>query len=148
MNNSSTGNRNDGISRADRLTQSADGIIDGMSEKGAELGRKAEQAARSMAHKAADFTGSAESRTDDVIASVGGGLNHLADSVRDRAPASMASAASCVADTLQSGGNYLTHRGVSGMADDVTGMVRKHPMQSLWIGIGIGVLLGNALTRK
>jgi hypothetical protein len=46
-----------------------------------------------------------------------------------------------VAGALDSAGKYLQEEGVSGMAEDVTDMIRRHPIPALLVGIGIGYLL-------
>jgi hypothetical protein len=56
----------------------------------------------------------------------------------------LGSAASRVADTLDSGARYLEQEGLSGMAGDVTEMVRRNPIPALLIAVAVGVLIARA----
>jgi ElaB/YqjD/DUF883 family membrane-anchored ribosome-binding protein len=95
----------------------------------------------------AKYVGSQVAGTaDTVLSSVGQGLNSLAETIRDYAPSE--GAAESVAVGLQSGGDYLVQHGVEDIAKDLTDVVRKYPIASMWIGMGVGVLLGSALSRK
>ena len=57
----------------------------------------------------------------------------------------MGAAASKVADTLERGGHYLKEEGVPGMAEDLTGLIKRNPIPALLLGIGVGYLIGRAL---
>jgi hypothetical protein len=74
-------------------------------------------------------------------------MESLADTVRDRGPESglLGRATRGVADALEGSGKYLEEKNLSGMADDVTSMIKKNPIPALLIGIGVGFLLGRAL---
>ncbi len=54
------------------------------------------------------------------------------------------STASAVANTLDSSGAYLQEHNLSGMAEDMTHLIRRYPIQSLLVGIGVGFLLAKA----
>jgi hypothetical protein len=70
-------------------------------------------------------------------------LHSLAGTIRDRAPEEglVARAAGSVADILEGSGTYLQERGIAGAVDDLAVLIRRYPAQSLFIGIGIGLLL-------
>ena len=53
-------------------------------------------------------------------------------------------AASAVADTFQAGQHCVTDRGISGMIEDVTTLIRRHPYPALAIGFTIGLLIARA----
>jgi hypothetical protein len=72
----------------------------------------------------------------------------MAGTVREHAPSGvMGTAASRVADTLESGGRYLREEGLRGMGEDLTELVRRNPIPALLIGIGVGFLLAR-VTRS
>ena len=50
-----------------------------------------------------------------------------------------------VEQTYESSRDYVTHRGLSGMGEDVTDLIRKNPLPAVFIGLGIGFLLARAL---
>jgi hypothetical protein len=53
-------------------------------------------------------------------------------------------AASKVADTLDSGGRYLKEEGMTGMANDLTEMIKRNPIPALLVGVCLGVLIARA----
>lgn len=77
-------------------------------------------------------------------------MSEFADTIRDNAPksGSLGNAASAVADGLESSGEYLSEHGMGDIAKEFNQVVRRYPVQSLWIGLGLGVLIGSALSRK
>jgi ElaB/YqjD/DUF883 family membrane-anchored ribosome-binding protein len=130
-------------------------------ETGAQIGEKAREAAStvadkaknaasSAAHSATEFASTARDKADDAVASVGGGMKSMADTVRDRGPhgGMLGTATSRVADTIESGGSYLQQEGLSGMAADFAALIRKNPIPALFIGFGVGCLLGYAASRR
>jgi len=86
---------------------------------------------------------------DAGASAVGGGLKSLAGTIREQGPQEgvFGQAASTVAQGLETGGRYLQKEGLTGMADDVTEMIRKNPIPAVLVGVGIGFLLGQ-LTRS
>lgn len=111
---------------------------------------KAKSMASSAAHSASDFASTARDKADDAASSVGSSMQSLADTVRDRGPhgGMLGTATSRVADTLESGGRYLQQEGFSGVAEDLTTLVRNNPIPALFIGLGVGCLLGMVLSRR
>lgn len=103
-----------------------------------------------ISEKAQELGSDVVDKTDEALSSVGGKITNFAGSIRESASAqgTFATVAGSIADKLESSGHYLTTHGVSEMADGVTGIVRKYPVRSLWVGVGLGVLLGAALSRK
>ena len=96
-----------------------------------------------LENKAAD-------KTDSVLSSIGEGMNTLAGSIRENTPSEgvIHNAGESVAEGLNSTGEYLTHNGIENIGKEITGVIRKYPVTSLWIGVGVGVLLGNAMSRR
>jgi len=107
---------------------------------------KASEFASQAADKASDVASKAGEKADNAAASVGGGLKSLAGSVRENAPHSgmLGTASEKVAETLESGGRYLEDKGLSGMADDVAGLIKRNPIPAVLIGIGIGYLIARS----
>ena len=95
---------------------------------------------------ASDMAAGAGRKADSAVHSAGSGMQSFADTVRDRGPQAgmLGSASSAVADTLDSAGEYLESHGLSGIAEDVTNLVRRNPIPALLIGIGVGFLLARA----
>ncbi len=51
-------------------------------------------------------------------------------------------AAGNVADRFRGAGRYLRDTDLRGMSTDLNDMVRRYPLQSLLIGVGVGYLVG------
>jgi hypothetical protein len=59
----------------------------------------------------------------------------------------LGSASSSLARTLEQGGEYLEHEGLSGISKDLTNVIRRNPIPALCIGIGLGFILARAMRR-
>jgi len=110
---------------------------------------KAKQAASTVAEKAKDVAGAVGDKADTAVSSVGSGMQSLAGTIRDKGPSGgmLGSAASGVASALDSSGRYLEEQGLSGIADDMTNLIRRHPIPAILIGVGLGYLLAR-MTRS
>lgn len=106
--------------------------------------------ASNMASTVAEKTGQAASfvghKAKDATTAVGGGMESLADTIREHTPNSgvLGNAGAAMADTLESGGRYLQEHGLKGIGDDLTNVIRRNPVPALLIGIGIGFLIARA----
>jgi len=110
---------------------------------------KAKQAASSVADKARDVASGLGQKAEGAAEAVGSGMQSLAGTIRDRGPQGgmLGGAASGVASALDSSGRYLEEQGLSGIADDVTNLIRRNPIPAMLIGVGLGFLLAR-LTRS
>jgi hypothetical protein len=54
-------------------------------------------------------------------------------------------AGAAVADALERSGRYVEDRNIRGMADDFTEVIKRNPIPSVLIAIGLGFLAGRAL---
>jgi len=102
-----------------------------------------------VADKAQDLGAQAVDRADDATTTVGGKMTDVAQTIRDNAPASgpIANAAGTAADTLEQAGTYLKEQDLSDMRADVEGLIRRYPVQSLLVGLGVGYLLARSMRR-
>lgn len=111
--------------------------LDEAAASAGEAKRHAEGAVRSAAHRTMER---AESATD----AVGERLRSAGEAVRDKAER----AGGAVAHTLDSTGHYLQEEGLSGAATDLTVLIRRHPIPALFLGLGIGYLVAQAMSRR
>jgi hypothetical protein len=122
-----------------------------VAEKAEETAGTFGEAARNVASNVAQKAGEAASfvgkKAEDATAAVGGGMKSLAGTIRDKGPHEgvLGSAGSTVADTLESGGRYLEKYGLSGVGEDLTNIVRRNPVPSVLVCIGLGFLLARAM---
>jgi uncharacterized protein YjbJ (UPF0337 family) len=83
------------------------------------------------------------------IAAVGEKMGSLAGVIREKAPheGAAGTAATTVADKLDAAGSYLQAKNLDHMMSDLSGMIRRYPVPSLLIGLGIGYLLARGTRR-
>lgn len=114
------------------------------------LADKAKDAASTVGQKASDAASYVGHRADDATSSAGGGLKSLAGQVRQNAPREgmLGSAAGSIANALDHTGQYLEDQGLSGVAEDFTGLIRRNPIPALLIGVAVGFLLAKATSSR
>jgi hypothetical protein len=102
-----------------------------------------------LTEKAKEASGQAEDKTDKAISTVGEKMTALAGSLRAHAPhdGPMGSAASTVAEKLETGGQYLQESGVREITEDLAGVIRRHPIPALLAVFGVGFLIGMSARR-
>jgi len=116
-------------------------------EFGAQVADKAKEAMSSVGEMASHTATNLGKKADDLAASAGTEVRHLGDKLEEQGPhgGMLGQASHVVADTLRSGGRYMEEARLSGMADDMTGLIRKNPLTAVCIGVGLGFLIGRVL---
>jgi ATP phosphoribosyltransferase regulatory subunit HisZ len=111
---------------------------------------RAQDMAGKVGDRAKDMAHTAGQRAEDYVHRAGSAMEQLGDTIREHAPqgGTFGGVGSRVADNLASGGRYLQEEGISGLADDVTDMIRRNPIPALFIGIGLGYLVARATSRS
>lgn len=102
------------------------------------------------ARSTAEMTSSsAATKASQPISAVGEKIGSLADVIREKAPHEgvMGTAATTVADKLGAAGSYLQEKKLDHMVSDLSSMIRRYPIPSLLIGLGIGYLLAGRIRR-
>ncbi len=107
---------------------------------------KAHDLASSVANRASEFASDVGEKAESATSAVGGSLKSAAETIREHTPdvGFLKSAASGVANTLESGGRYLQEEGLSGMGEDLTNLIRRNPLPALMVGVALGFLLARA----
>ncbi len=143
------GNQDSG-SHADKAKEAAAGIGERMQDAANYIGEKAKSATSSAMHSAEDAATYVGKKADDGVHAVGSTLKSFGDTVRHQAPGrDMLKDGMCaVADTLENTGKYLEEEGISGMAEDMTNLIKRNPIPALFVGIGVGFLLARALSPR
>jgi ElaB/YqjD/DUF883 family membrane-anchored ribosome-binding protein len=113
----------------------------------ADQAKSAAQAVGDKAKQAGEFV---RDKADQGVSQMGKGMESLADTIRDRGPQSgmLGKATSGMADTLDTAGRYLDQQGVSGMVDDLTTVIKNHPLPAVLVGIGLGFMLARLTTSS
>jgi ABC-type transporter Mla subunit MlaD len=110
---------------------------------------KAAEVASDVRDKAQQAGEQAVARADAATTTMGEKMTDVAQTIRQKAPISgpVADAADTAADTLQRAGTYLQQQDLSDMRADLEGIIRRHPIEALLIGLGIGYLLARSTRR-
>jgi hypothetical protein len=117
---------------------------------GAAPANQAKDAATSVmqtAEGAATYVGH---KAEDATAAVGDGLKSLGNTLRAHSPHDglVGDASAAVANSLESAGLYLREVGLKGMAEDVTGLIRRYPIPALLVAVGADFLIARATTSR
>ena len=123
-------------------------------------GQEVKNAANDISQSAANAYGDAKAKAQELgtaaaekvggtTKAVGEKMSSLAGTIRESAPqeGTFGSAAQSVANQLENAGSYLQDKTFDNMARDVTELIRRYPMQSLLIGLGIGYLFSRRSER-
>jgi ElaB/YqjD/DUF883 family membrane-anchored ribosome-binding protein len=102
-----------------------------------------------MMETAKEVTKQVGDKADQATAAAGRGMQSVAGTIRENAPQEgmIGGAAQAVSSTIESGGRYLADKQISGMADDLTQLIRNNPVPALLIAAGVGFLLARAMAR-
>jgi len=104
--------------------------------------------ASTVANKTTDAASFVAQKADDATVAVGENISSLAGTIRNKGPHDgiLGAADSAVADTVACVGKEL-EQGLGAMTDDLTKTIRRHPVPSVLIGIGVGFLIARAFTK-
>jgi len=111
---------------------------------------KAREVASSVMERAKDTASNLGKKAEGGLESVGSGLTSAAGTIRENLPEEgmLHNVGTRVAEGLESGGRYIREEGFSGMADDLTDLIRRNPIPALLVGVGVGFLLARATTSR
>jgi len=103
-----------------------------------------------VADKARNAANMVSQKAEDATYSMGSCMTSFADTVREHLPKSgvLGSAGASLASTLDKGGRYLQREGLKGVAEDVTGMIRRNPIPAILVGFGLGAVLASITMRR
>lgn len=123
-------------------------------------GQEAENAKQDISQSAANAYGDAKAKVQVLgtaaAEKVGGAtkvvgekMSSLAGTIRENVPqeGTIGSAAQTVANQLDNAGSYLQDKALGNMTQDVSELIRRYPIPSLLIGVGIGYLLSRRSAR-
>ena len=122
-------------------------IIDTAKDLGAQVMDKAKDTVASVGEMASQACTTVGKRADDLTATAGADIKKFGDTISEKAPHDglIGHASQAMAETIKGGGRYIEEAKLSGMADDVTHLIQRHPMPAVLICLGVGFMLGRAL---
>jgi len=130
-------------SAAGNVADQARNVADQAKRTAANLSAEGQQAAQ----QAASYIGQ---RAEDATDAFGGRLKAAGDAIRQNVPqdGTLGQASSAVAKSLEETGDYIQREGLEGMACDMTNMIKRNPIPSVLLGIGVGFLLAHATKAR
>jgi uncharacterized protein YjbJ (UPF0337 family) len=108
-----------------------------------EYGDKTAGAVASMSAKARELGATAAKKANQAAPAIGERMKSLASVIREKAPreGKIGTTATKVAGGLESASYYLQEKKFDHLGEDFRGLVRRHPLQTLLVGLGLGFLL-------
>jgi methyl-accepting chemotaxis protein len=133
----------------DALTDKTQQAAGDVKDKAQQVADKAQDLGAQIADKAQDLGAQAVDRADAATTAVGGKMADAAQMIRDNAPTSgpIANAADTAATTLERAGSYLQQQNLAHMRANLEGIIRRHPVESLLVGLSVGYLLARRMRR-
>jgi len=86
-------------------------------------------------------------KADQFAATAGSNIKNVADTIRAQGPQDgmLGDATKSVAGTIEAGGRYLEEQGVSGLVEDMAGVIKRNPVPAILVGVGLGILIARAI---
>jgi hypothetical protein len=124
-------------------------VVDKAKDLGSQVADKAKNVASSVGGAVSSAASTVGKKADDLTSSAGHGIRHMGEALGDKAPheGMLGSASQAVAGSIRDTGRYIEESGLSGMAEDLTNLIRRNPIPALFVGIGLGFLLGRVMRR-
>jgi hypothetical protein len=136
------GSRQNQKSSGSSTKQKASDAVDKAQQKASKVTDKASQTADQVLDQAT-------SATDTGMDKAAGGMDKLAGEIRHQGQSmgsgSVQSAATSVADALESGAQFLRDKDTDELMSDLEGMIRRKLVESMLVAAGVGFLLAKAI---
>src|SRR5262245_27684537 len=115
-----------------------------------EYGDKAGGAVGRISARAREFGATAAKKANEAAPVIGEKVKSLADVIRGKAPreGKIGTTATKVAGGLESASTYLQEKKFDHLGEDFRGLVRRYPLQSLLVGLGLGLLLAKRSKKQ
>ena len=146
MSNVST-TKKDATHELEKARDAAAGAGEKMKEGAGGVMEKVKDAASHAGQAVGNVASNVGQKAESAVGSVGHGMSALGEKIEEKGPQSgfLGKASHAVADALETSGHYLEEKKLSGMAGDLTDLIRRNPIPALLIGIGLGFLLARTL---
>lgn len=115
----------------------------------ASVGEMAGHAAAAVGGMASQAACDAGNKVDQLTARAGQGIHEMGDSLGRNLPHNgmLGSASQALAGAVQGSGEYLEDQKLSGLAKDVTLLIRRNPIPSVLISIGLGWFIARRIWK-
>jgi len=131
------------------MSEGIEDLTDASKRMGNKIGEQAKDAGHNMSEQAKSFASNIAEKAENATEAVGTCMESFGETVRDRLPKEgmIGSAGQTIGEKLESGGRYLEEKGLAGIGDDVTNLIRSNPVPALLVGIGLGFILAKVMRR-
>src|SRR5499427_3775136 len=115
-----------------------------------EYGDKTGGAVARISARAREFGATAAKKANEAAPVIGEKVKSLASVIRGKVPreGKMGTTATKVAGGLESASTYLQEKKFDHLGEDFRGLVRRYPLQSLLVGLGLGLLLAKRSKKQ
>jgi uncharacterized protein YjbJ (UPF0337 family) len=116
-----------------------------------EVERRLQEYVGRTAGVAATVTSAAQGVASSVTETVGTAATkaqEMAGSAATKAQEIAGSAATVVTDTAAGVGTYVQEKGLQGLSEDLTQLIRRYPVPALLVGLGIGFVLARTIGTR
>jgi len=115
-----------------------------------EYGDKTGGAVARISARAREFGATAAKKANEAAPVIGEKVKSLASVIRGKASreGKMGTTATKVAGGLESASTYLQEKKFDHLGEDFRGLVRRYPLQSLLVGLGLGLLLAKRSKKQ
>jgi hypothetical protein len=107
----------------------------------------AKEAAKGMLSQAEHLAGTVKDKANAAVVGVGEKMSGMAESLREHSPASLAPYTEKAAAGLEQAGSYLQRGTIGGIVDDLSDVIRRHPVPAMLTGVALGFMLARKLRR-
>jgi len=130
------------------MDQAATDLKGKATEIASDVKDKATEIASDVKDKASDLSAQASDKASAAMTSTGERIEQLGHTVREYAPeGKVGDLATSAASALERSGSYLKEADLSDVRGDLESLIRRHPVESLLVGVGVGFLVARALRR-
>jgi len=139
--------RDEGKDLMNKTKEAGAEVLDKAKEAGTDVLGKAREAAAAVGDVATETATAVGRKADDLTATAGHQIREFGDNLSQRGPHEgfTGAASQAVADTIKGSGRYIEEHKLSGMAQDVEGMIRNHPIPALLLCFGLGFCIGRVM---
>jgi hypothetical protein len=129
------------------MTTEEEIVVNKSQEDAQDLRTRLSDASHTAKTRTSEFATQTAARAREVTGEFGHQMKEFGGRIRQRSPhESVRNTTNKIADTLECAGGYLEDKNLDGMLDDLAGVIRRYPLQSLLAGIAIGFFLSRKKT--
>jgi ABC-type transporter Mla subunit MlaD len=130
----------------EQVGQTASNVADKAKETAGNVLDMGKEMAQTAANRIGDTARTVGEKAEQATNRLGERIKSAGHNLREKAPQRglLHSASESLADSLETSGEYLQEKGISGMAGDVTELIRRNPIPALLVAVGIGFLIARS----